>query len=126
MIRGQTNVSIAVRRPSGEILVETQPIGWRWARTIRRIPFVRGVIVLSEMLVVGTRALIFSANVATEEEGSDETESKGPGGLSFSGCWRIGGGQLAAGHSDFLCDAGVCDAATGLVSGYIESVEQRH
>ena len=82
MIRGQTNVSIAVRRPSGEILVETQPIGWRWARTIRRIPFVRGVIVLSEMLVVGTRALIFSANVATEEEGSDETESKGPGGLS--------------------------------------------
>ena len=82
MIRGLTNVSIAVRRPSGEILVETQPIGWRWARTIRRIPFVRGVIVLSEMLVVGTRALIFSANVATEEEGSDETEGKGPGGLS--------------------------------------------
>ena len=82
MVRGQTNVSIAVRRPNGEILVETQPIGWRWARTIRRIPFVRGVIVLSEMLVVGTRALIFSANVATEEEGSDETEGKGPGGLS--------------------------------------------
>ena len=82
MIRGQTNVSIAVRRPSGEILVETQPIGWRWARTIRRIPFVRGMIVLSEMLIVGTRALIFSANVATEEEGSDETEGKGPGGLS--------------------------------------------
>ena len=82
MIRGLTNVSIAVRRPSGEILVETQPIGWRWARTIRRIPFVRGMIVLSEMLVVGTRALIFSANVATEEEGSDETEGKGPGGLS--------------------------------------------
>ena len=82
MIRGQTNVSIAVRRPSGEILVETQPIGWRWARTIRRIPFVRGMIVLSEMLIVGTRALIFSANVATEEEGGDETEGKGPGGLS--------------------------------------------
>ena len=82
MIRGQTNVSIAVRRPSGEILVETQPIGWRWARTIRRIPFVRGMIVLGEMLFVGTRALIFSANVATEEEGSDETEGKGPGGLS--------------------------------------------
>ena len=82
MIRGLTNVSIAVRRPSGEILVETQPIGWRWARTIRRIPFVRGMIVLSEMLFVGTRALIFSANVATEEEGSDETEGKGPGGLS--------------------------------------------
>lgn len=94
MIRGQTCVSMAVRRPNGEILVETQPIGWRWARTIRRIPFVRGVIVLSEMLVVGTRALIFSANVASEEEnkqvsnpdslsqdGEAQTD-KGPGGLS--------------------------------------------
>ena len=103
MIRGQTCVSIAVRRPNGEILVETQPIGWRWARTIRRIPFVRGVIVLSEMLVVGTRALIFSANVAAEEEaphpdplpegeGKDTekegTESKGPGGLSS---WAVAG-----------------------------------
>ena len=93
MIRGQTCVSMAVRRPNGEILVEIQPIGWRWARTIRRIPFVRGVIVLSEMLVVGTRALIFSANVASEEENKKSSDSdlpaeeeddtdKGPGGLS--------------------------------------------
>ena len=94
MIRGQRCVSMAVRRPNGEILVETQPIGWRWARTIRRIPFVRGVIVLSEMLVVGTRALIFSANVASEEdnknspdrdtasEESEEDTDTGPGGLS--------------------------------------------
>ncbi len=96
MIRGQTCVSMAVRRPSGEILVETQPIGWRWARTIRRIPFIRGVIVLSEMLVVGTRALIFSANVASEEENKEiptptpdalsqdgeANADKGPGGLS--------------------------------------------
>lgn len=94
MIRGQRCVSMAVRRPNGEILVETQPIGWRWARTIRRFPFVRGVIVLSEMLVVGTRALIFSANVASEEEnenspdrdttseeGEEDTDT-GPGGLS--------------------------------------------
>ena len=94
MIRGQTCVSMAVRRPNGEILVETQPIGWRWARAIRRIPFVRGVIVLSEMLVVGTRALIFSANVASEEENKEVPDpdslsqngevqtDKGPGGLS--------------------------------------------
>ncbi len=81
MIRGRRCVSMAVRRPNGEILVETQPIGWRWARTIRRIPFVRGVIVLSEMLVVGTRALIFSANVASEEENKGDT-NEGPGGLS--------------------------------------------
>ena len=92
MIRGQTCVSMAVRRPNGEILVETQPIGWRWARTIRRIPFVRGVIVLSEMLVVGTRALIFSANVASEEE-SDAAAEKGAGGLSS---WAIAGSMAVS------------------------------
>ena len=92
MIRGQTCVSMAVRRPNGEILVETQPIGWRWARTIRRIPFVRGVIVLSEMLVVGTRALIFSANVASGEE-SDAAAEKGAGGLSS---WAIAGSMAVS------------------------------
>ena len=82
MIRGQTCVSIAVRRPNGEILVETQPIGWRWARTIRRIPFIRGVIVLSEMLVVGTRALIFSANIAAEEDEDQPNKESQIGGTS--------------------------------------------
>ncbi len=82
MIRGMTCVSIAVRRPSGDILVDTQPIGWNWARTIRRVPFVRGVIVLSEMLVVGTRALLFSANVAAQEEQEDSEGRPSPGGLS--------------------------------------------
>ena len=75
MIRGGTCVSVAVRRPNGKILVETAPIGWAWAKRLRRVPFVRGGIVLSEMLVVGTRALLFSANVASEEPDSDDNET---------------------------------------------------
>ncbi len=78
MIRGASNVSIAVRRSDGDILVETQPIGWRWVRTIRRVPLARGVIVLSEMLVIGTRALIFSANVAAEEREQPTDTSEPP------------------------------------------------
>ncbi len=75
MIRGGTCVSVAVRRPNGKILVETAPIGWAWAKRLRRVPLVRGGIVLSEMLVVGTRALMFSANVASEEPDSDDNDA---------------------------------------------------
>ena len=75
MIRGGTCVSVAVRRPNGKILVETAPIGWAWSKRLRRVPLVRGGIVLSEMLVVGTRALMFSANVASEEPDSDDNDA---------------------------------------------------
>ena len=84
MIRGGTCVSVAVRRPNGDILVETAPIGWAWAKRIRRVPLIRGGIVLSEMLLIGTRALMFSANVASEEPYPDpnDAEQKPPPGLS--------------------------------------------
>ncbi len=67
MIRGQTCVSVAVRRPNGEILVVTDPLRWRWAQKVRRLPLFRGVIVLAEMLTIGTRALMFSAKVSAED-----------------------------------------------------------
>ena len=67
MIRGQTCVSVAVRRPNGEILVVTDPLRWKWARNLRRIPLVRGFIILAEMLTIGTRSLMFSAGVSAED-----------------------------------------------------------
>jgi uncharacterized protein YqhQ len=82
MIRGVTCVSVAVRRPNGEVLTTAEPVGWPWARKLRRIPLVRGVIVLAEMLVIGTRALVFSANVAVEEEEGKQGDDKKPSSLS--------------------------------------------
>ena len=69
MIRGRQFSTIAVRRPNGEICSLTSPVHSFYVSILRRIPFVRGVVVLLETLVLGTRALTYSANVALEQEG---------------------------------------------------------
>ncbi len=73
MIRGRRVYSVAARHPGGEIKTITRPVpSWsvnRW----RRVPFIRGTLVLSESLVVGMRALTYSAQVAAgESEGEEE------------------------------------------------------
>lgn len=69
MIRGRTAATIAVRRPNGEAVTDCQPIPSLSNGRARSIPLVRGVLVLAETLILGVRALMFSANVALEEEG---------------------------------------------------------
>ena len=87
MMRGQRVVVTAVRRPTGDLAMETQPLlgisNIRW----RKIPLVRGIIVLIEALILGLRALIYSANIAVEEEedGKDEKLSKGATGGMIAG-----------------------------------------
>ncbi|MDP9180666.1 MAG: DUF1385 domain-containing protein [Chloroflexota bacterium] len=73
MIRGPRSMAIACRKPDGDIAVRQQELGGLYAGPLRRFPFVRGVIVLWETLVLGTRALIWSSNVAmgVEEKESD-------------------------------------------------------
>ncbi|MFW6323679.1 MAG: DUF1385 domain-containing protein [Desulfovibrionales bacterium] len=68
MMRSKDSLAIAVRRPSGEIVVERRPwfVLGRWK--FLRIPFVRGFPVLLETLVNGIKALNFSAQQALEEE----------------------------------------------------------
>ena len=67
-MRGARTYSIAVRTPDRSILIESQDFGsnrrYRWIR----IPFVRGPLVLWESLVIGIRALTFSANAQAEDE----------------------------------------------------------
>jgi uncharacterized protein YqhQ len=77
MMIGQNSVGIAVRRPNDEIDLTTKPLPNLTRGKIRRIPFVRGVIVLAESLTLGIQALFHSANIALEEEGEEE-EISGP------------------------------------------------
>lgn len=68
MMRGRRSVAAAVRRPNGEITVRHEPLGaWSTGR-IREIPLLRGPIALIEILVLGIRALLYSASVSLEEE----------------------------------------------------------
>jgi len=69
MMRGEKALTIAVRSPDGQIIVHTEPLNpsiYRsfWART----PFLRGLIMLWDALVLGLKALFFSANMALKEE----------------------------------------------------------
>jgi len=69
MIRGRRAVATAVRRPNGEVVVDTRPLHSFYTGRLRSVPFLRGIIVLVETLVLGMRTLMYSANISLEEEG---------------------------------------------------------
>lgn len=69
-MRGRDAIAVAFRHPDGRIVWAAEPLksgphGWRLAKA----PLVRGLVVLYETLVVGTRWLIRSANLQASGEG---------------------------------------------------------
>lgn len=70
MMRGRTTVAMSVRPPSGEIVTMSEPLPKALSadRKLIRIPFLRGMFVLYETLVIGTRMLMRSAALAAEGE----------------------------------------------------------
>ena len=68
MIRSKDRLAIAVRKPNGEILVETRPWFTLSAGSLLKKPFLRGFPVLLETLVNGIKALNFSAQQALDEK----------------------------------------------------------
>ncbi len=72
LMRGRNAIAVAFRHPDGRIVWAAEPLtsgphGWRFATA----PLVRGLVVLYETLVVGTRWLIRSANVQAEQDGEE-------------------------------------------------------
>lgn len=68
MIRGARSMAVAVRDPDGEILVRSEALrGPLYVGLLRRIPFVRGVLILAETFTLGGRALTWSSAVAAGE-----------------------------------------------------------
>ena len=68
MMRGQKVCAIAARAPDQSILVELQPLGQIYRSWLAKLPFLRGLLILGDALVLGMRALTFSVNVQAEEE----------------------------------------------------------
>ena len=69
LMRGRDAIAVALRDPSGQIVVATERLdSGVHGSPAAKWPFVRGLIVLYETLVVGTRWLIRSANVQAAEE----------------------------------------------------------
>ena len=76
LMRGRDAIAVAFRHPDGRIVYATERLdsgfhGSRWAR----LPLIRGLVVLDETLVVGTRWLVRSASLQASGEGEDGEES---------------------------------------------------
>ncbi len=77
MMRAPRSVAIAVRRPSGEIVVKRDmvvPLSERYP--VVKLPIVRGAVALFSSLITGIKALNFSANEALAEEEDNENKEE--------------------------------------------------
>ncbi len=68
MMRGTHSVAIAMRAPNHEITIHKEPLGALYKHKIIKIPFLRGLVMLLDALILGTRALTISANTQTGED----------------------------------------------------------
>jgi len=68
-MRGRDAIAVALRHPDGRIVTATEPLksGIHGTKA-SKFPFVRGLVVLYETLVIGTRWLVRSANVQAQED----------------------------------------------------------
>ncbi|MBU5638016.1 DUF1385 domain-containing protein [Geomonas sp. Red69] len=77
MMRAPRSMAIAVRRPDGDISVKSEtviPLSERFP--ITKLPIVRGAVALFSSLIIGIKALNFSANEAlAEDEEKEEVNS---------------------------------------------------
>jgi uncharacterized protein YqhQ len=88
MIRGRSAVVTAIRRPGGDIALNTRPVPSINQSRLRRIPFIRGVVVLIEAMVLGINSLMYSANIALEEE-QEEISNKAIWGMIAFGALLV-------------------------------------
>lgn len=95
MMRAPRAIAIAVRRPDGEIVVKKElaiPLSERFP--IVKLPIIRGAVALFTSLIIGIKALNFSANEAMTEEEKDKEGIKGGDGEISS--WAMAGTMAVA------------------------------
>ncbi|MCJ7659622.1 MAG: DUF1385 domain-containing protein [Anaerolineales bacterium] len=74
MMRGKQYVAIAMRNPEDEIVIHKEPLGNLYKSRLVKIPFLRGLVMLWDALILGMRALTISANTQT----GDDEQLEGP------------------------------------------------
>ena len=68
LMRGSKTLAAAMRAPSGEIVVQTEELGKIYQGPMRKIPFLRGLILLWDALGLGMHWLTISTNLQAEKE----------------------------------------------------------
>ncbi len=75
MMRGPYKTTVAVRKPDGEIERKIEDTGVKTHSKICRLPIIRGCVNFIDSLVIGMKALMYSAEFI-DIEGDEEEESK--------------------------------------------------
>jgi uncharacterized protein YqhQ len=68
MMRGARSLAIAMRSPTQEIVIHRETLGKIYQGNLKKVPFLRGLVLLWDALGLGMRALTLSANTQTGEE----------------------------------------------------------
>lgn len=71
---GPENAAIAVRKPDGEIIVDKRPLPKKDIYT--KVPIIRGIVGFFRQIVLGMKALMYSAEFVDIEEDGDVKPSK--------------------------------------------------
>ena len=72
MMKNKEKYAVAVRKPEGEIEVEVETYqGLAHGSKFKELPFIRGIFNFLDSLILGTRALNYSASFYEEEEGKE-------------------------------------------------------
>jgi uncharacterized protein YqhQ len=67
VMRGSMAVSAAMRSPDGSIIVQTDDLSGVYKSPFRKIPFIRGILILWDSLGLGFKYLTLSANIQSGE-----------------------------------------------------------
>ncbi len=76
MMRGPYKTTVAVRKPDGEIERKVEENGTKTRGRFFRMPIVRGCVNFIDSLVIGMKALMYSAEFVDIEGDGEESESK--------------------------------------------------
>lgn len=77
-MRGARTFAVAVRTASGDIKLHHEPLtAWIYTSRFGQWPFVRGLGLLWEALGLGVRAILWSADVATQDLAAEEAAREG-------------------------------------------------
>jgi uncharacterized protein YqhQ len=132
MIRGPRTMAIACRKPDGDLIIRSEPLGGVYSGWVRHLPLVRGMLVLWETLALGIRALIWSSNVQLGEE--DQEPDTGAMWTVALASLVIVGGMIFAGpllladlldsllHSEWLVYLIEGAIRLGIIVGYVAAI----
>lgn len=76
MMRGPKQIATAVRKPDGEIVTDTQPLGKVRTGRFVKLPIIRGCVNFIDSMIIGVKSLMFSAQFFDLDDDGQPTQQE--------------------------------------------------